>query len=437
MSSSQIRSFRHTATVVALEVETALCQVAAAVEKEAEIVGRQREGERKRKAVNKSTAVREKDLDGKSAEVRKRRTILAEYLKEIVDGYAPFSFVPSSPFNVFSRVFVHRYRDLDPNIRAECVKAMGSWFTHYPAHFLDGSYLRYVGWVLSDSSTPVRLEAVRALAVVYAQSEYVGSLTHFTERFKPRLIEMARGDTELSVRTAVIGVLCAIDGNALLEDEERERICLLLFDAEARVRKAVSSFVAGVWQEGADERVSAVAGRNKGEQVKSRAGVKASAMLLVKWGKALDRASEAAEEESEVGEGDGVPGRRIHLPSSSGVDPRGRIVLAVEALWDEVEAVNDWECILDVLLLDHSAGRDEDMDGPDSLVESARNAVDPAWRLSEVEETVVLEVLVASLRRAKLASTTGKKVRLASLFVLMVLMSCFSSRATKRWWDLT
>lgn len=91
MSSSQIRSFRHTATVVALEVETALCQVAAAVEKEAEIVGRQREGERKRKAVNKSTAVREKDLDGKAAEVRKRRTTLAEYLKEIVNGYAPLS----------------------------------------------------------------------------------------------------------------------------------------------------------------------------------------------------------------------------------------------------------------------------------------------------------------------------------------------------------
>ncbi|KAG6380328.1 hypothetical protein JVT61DRAFT_8438 [Boletus reticuloceps] len=392
MSSSQIRSFRHTATVVALEIETALCQVAAAVEKEAEILGRQREGERKRKAIHKSTAVREKDLDGKAAGVRKRRTILAEYLKEIVDG-----------------VFVHRYRDLDPNIRSECVKAMGSWFTHYPAHFLDGSYLRYVGWVLSDSSTPVRLEAVRALAIVYAQSEYVGSITHFTQRFKPRLLEMAGGDTELSVRTADIGVLSAIDSNALLEDEERERICLLLFDAEARVRKAASPFVAGVWQEVADERVSAIAGRNKGQRTKSRAGVKALAMLLVKWGKALDRASEAAEEDSETDEGDSGPSRRTHLPLSCGVDPRGRIPLAVEALWDEVDAVNDWECILDVLLLDHSAGRDEDMDGPESLAESARNTVDPAWRLSEVEETVLLEVLVASLRRARLASTAAKK----------------------------
>ncbi|KAG6380324.1 hypothetical protein JVT61DRAFT_8434 [Boletus reticuloceps] len=49
------------------------------------------------------------------------------------------------------------------------------------------------------------------------------------------------------------------------------------------------------------------------------------------------------------------------------------------------------------------------MDGPESLAESARNTVDPAWRLSEVEETVLLEVLVASLRRAKLVSTAAKK----------------------------
>lgn len=86
MSSSQIRSFRHTATVVALEVETALCEVAAKVEKEAEVIGRQREGEKKRKANNKGTGAKDKQLEGKAAEVRERRTKVAEYLKEFVDG---------------------------------------------------------------------------------------------------------------------------------------------------------------------------------------------------------------------------------------------------------------------------------------------------------------------------------------------------------------
>ena len=105
-------------------------------------------------------------------------------------------------------------------------------------------------------------------------------------------------------------------------------------------------------------------------------------------------------------------------------------MLAVEALpaWDEVDAVNDWECILDVLLLDHSACRDEGMDGPDSLSEPARNTVDPAWQLSELEVTVLPEVIMTSLRRAKLASTTRRKVRLTSLFSLMALRSCSSRR---------
>ncbi|KAI6015155.1 hypothetical protein F5J12DRAFT_519559 [Pisolithus orientalis] len=397
MSSSQIRSFRHTATVVALELETALSQVAAAVEKEAEILGRQREGERKRKASNKASGVREKDLEDKVAAVRKRRAALAEYLKEIVDG-----------------VFVHRYRDLDPNIRAECVKALGAWFTYYPAHFLDTSYLRYVGWVLSDLSTPVRMEAARALNAVYAQSEYVSSLTHFTERFKPRLLEIAGGDTELGVRTAVISVLSAIDGHGLLEDEERERVCLLVFDTEARVRRAIAVFVAGVWAELVEERMAATTSKGKSkasDKVKARVGVKVLAMLLVKWGKALDRTSESMEEESVLsGESGVVTRQRVHPPYMTGADPRSRIALAVEALWGEVDAVGDWEEILEVLLLDHSAGgKDDDIDGPDSLVESASNTVDPSWRLEEVEESVLLEVLVASLRRAKAVAASGKK----------------------------
>jgi cohesin complex subunit SA-1/2 len=99
MSSSQLRNFRHTATVVALEILTALCDVAAAVDKEADVLDRQKAGERKRKAGNKTKAVtsREKELEGKAAEVRQRKASLAEFLKELVDrcatltaSYAPY-----------------------------------------------------------------------------------------------------------------------------------------------------------------------------------------------------------------------------------------------------------------------------------------------------------------------------------------------------------
>lgn len=90
MSSSQVRGFRHTATVIALEIETALADVAATVEKEAEVIGRQREGERKRKGTNKSNAGRDKDLEAKAAAVRDRRTKVSEYLKDFIDGWVDY-----------------------------------------------------------------------------------------------------------------------------------------------------------------------------------------------------------------------------------------------------------------------------------------------------------------------------------------------------------
>ncbi|KAI0698963.1 hypothetical protein C8T65DRAFT_719862 [Cerioporus squamosus] len=402
MSSSQLRSFRHTATVIALEVETALCDVAASVEKEAEVVSRQREGERKRKAANKGKdakagSAREAELEKKAAEIRERRSKLAEFLKEFVDG-----------------VFVHRYRDLDPNIRAECVRAMGLWFKKYPGHFLDGAYLRYVGWVLSDAQTQVRLEAVRALALAYDQTAYISAaaLQHFTERFKPRLVEMAVGDIELSIRVAVVQVLQTIESHGLLEDEQTQQLCLLVFDEEARVRRAVSGFVKGVWEQTVEERL---VGRKASDSDKHRAGVKALGMLIVNWGRALDKQADdgngADGEDSDLGEG---PSKRVQakeVASLVGPNPKGRTALVVEALWDEVEPVRDWETLLDVLLLDHSATDEQSRPASRSKGKQAASdeTVDEAYRLEEVEEAVLLEMFVATLRKALADAATAKK----------------------------
>ncbi|KAG5641552.1 hypothetical protein DXG03_004787 [Asterophora parasitica] len=400
MSSSQIRSFRHTATVVALEVENSLCDVAASVEKEAEVVGRQREGEKKRKSSNKGSGARDKELEAKSQEIRKRRTKLSEFLKEFVDG-----------------VFVHRYRDLDPNIRAECVRAIGLWFKKFPGHFLDATYLRYVGWVLSDSNTHVRLEAVKSLSGVYDQADYIGSLNHFTERFKPRLIEMATSDTEVPVRVAVLQVLGAIEGHSLLEDEDRETLCLLVFDEEAKVRKAVGQFVKGVWEETVEERL--VGKKKLSKEDRQRAGLKGFAMLLVKWCQntvGIGDDEDTQEDNTEV-EGAAQANKRRGVAALVAMEQRGRTAHAVEALWDEVEIVRDWESLLDLLLLDHSAAEGEESQETTSrsrgrangITHTPDSTVDEAWRLEDLEESILLEVLVAALRRAKAEAAGGKK----------------------------
>lgn len=393
MSSSQLRSFRHTATVIALEIETALCEVAAAVEKEAEVIMRQKEGEKKRKAGKAGS--RDKELEKKGAEIKDKRAKLAEFLKEFFDG-----------------VFIHRYRDLDPHIRAECVHAMGAWLKTFPAHFLDGQYLRYIGWVLSDTTTLVRLEAVRSLVALYAKQDYIVSLQSFTTRFKPRLIEMATCDTDLAVRVVVIQVLGAIDSNSLLEDEQRAALCLLIFDTDARVRKAVSNFVQNVWTEATEQRL--VGKRNPTAEETKRAGLKALSRLFLQWGRALDSSSpqvEAGDDDSSSEDAS----LNAHICSSSF---RSRIALGIEALYDEIEVVSDWEAMLDLLLLDHSASNETSAGGtpvPSRRKRGKKNKeieyeVDECWRLEEVEETILLEMLLATLQKAKADAAAGKKV---------------------------
>jgi cohesin complex subunit SA-1/2 len=319
----------------------------------------------------------------------------------------------AAPVLILRRVFVHRYRDTDPAIRTECVHAIGQWFQKYPAHFLGKeNFLRYVGWVLSDASTAVRVASVKALEEAYKQTDFVATLTNFTERFKSRLVEMARRDTDLHVRTAVVQVLAKIDENGYLEDEQREELCLLVFDEEPRVRAAVAGFVNGVWKEATEERL---VGRDVGEQEKSWTGLKALAGLLVKWGKALDKA-EAGDDAGDDDESQTrASGSRPSVATLPGAEKDGRIPLVVDALWDEVEAVSDWQNTLELLLLDHSANTEAPPTSgrgrkSKNAKAAATSSLDDAWRLEDVEEGVLLEVLVSSLQYISAEVSSNKKV---------------------------
>lgn len=53
--------------------------------------------------------------------------------------------------NVVRRVFVHRYRDKDPLIRAECLRQLGTFMARYPSKFVDAQHLHYVDWALTDA----------------------------------------------------------------------------------------------------------------------------------------------------------------------------------------------------------------------------------------------------------------------------------------------
>ncbi|KAJ3761453.1 hypothetical protein EV360DRAFT_37795 [Lentinula raphanica] len=411
MSSSQIRSIRHTSTVIALEIEAALSQVAKEVEKEVELAGRMKEGERKRARTKgnatTSTKGKDKELDAKLRETKARQEKLEEFIREFIDG-----------------VFIHRYRDLDPVIRTECISSLATFFETLPSHFCTGSdYLRYVGWVLSDPAASVRLAAVKALQVVYegagagdsskkssGEGVVIPALRHFTTRFLPRLLEIAQFDVDTGVRVAVMHVLGYVDELALLPEEDRNKLGTLVFSDEGRVRKGVSRFVSGVWE----ERVEQKLGENeKADTDRDKIGIKSLAHLLVRWGRALDRdrrkksLQEGEVDNEDVNDEETASDEIDGTASDSDTNHafiRGRLGLVVDALWDDMDVVRDWEGILDMLILDHSASGSEGESGkgpnPHGTV-STTARVDQSWRLSEAEEGVLLEILVASLRRTK------------------------------------
>jgi cohesin complex subunit SA-1/2 len=129
-TSSRLRSFRHTTTVIALDFITALCKVAVEVSKEFNTASRQRDAEAKRPHADQK---RLKTMEQNVHEHHEQKVKIDEYLKEMFDG-----------------VFVHRYRDAEPSIRCECVRALGQWMQIFPEHYLDGDHLRYLGWNLTD-----------------------------------------------------------------------------------------------------------------------------------------------------------------------------------------------------------------------------------------------------------------------------------------------
>ncbi|SNX85606.1 related to Nuclear cohesin complex subunit [Melanopsichium pennsylvanicum] len=378
MSSSSLRSFRHTATVIALWTISAFNEVNAHATKDLATATKQRDAEKKKARADKS---RLKDLESKVVESRKLKSRLEEYINEFINS-----------------VFVHRFRDFDASIRTECVEALGSWMKKYPTQYLQSSYFRYIGWVLSDVDANVRMAAVQAMTGLYARDSFVSSIRHFTEMFKGRLVQMATGDVELGVRIATINVLVMIDKHDLLDDEQRDLLATHIFDVEPRIRDAVASFLSNILDEmvseGASELGSSTASKKKGKQAEeqqqeqAKLRFKCLAELLVKYGHRLDAGDSAAA----TMQRDAADELTVVIDGAK----EGRVGMAVEALWDAVQDMQHWRPLIELLLLDHS---DKAAAGRSKGSAATENAAPAAYRLVSEEEAILIEALVAILRK--------------------------------------
>jgi len=175
-----------------------------------------------------------------------------------------------------------------------------------------------------------------------------------------------------------------------------------------------------VWAEQVEEAIERQ-GRNKKQKDGDREniGAKQLAALLVRLEALIDEETSQAGEEPRTAYVTRPVSAR--LPGSSGVE--SRVILAVDALWSHIDAVNEWKSLLDLLLLDHTIGDDstsprkrkktsrKDAEAEtESAADEEPEKVDDRWRLEEKEESLLLEVFGASLVKALAEAEAAKTV---------------------------
>nr|CAH8872682.1 unnamed protein product [Trichobilharzia regenti] len=226
LTDSQVRAFRHTSTLAAMKMMTALVDVALNVSINRDNTQRQYEAERS-KMQNRRASDRLEVL-------MQRRQELEENMDE----------VKNMLIYIFKGIFVHRYRDSQAEIRAICMQEIGVWMRRYPAMFLDDSYLKYVGWTLYDRIGDVRLQCLRALQPLYEDPALINNLELFTSRFKSRLVDMTLDkETEVAVQ-AVKLVSCILKhSDSVLEDKDCENIYELVYCTHRPLAQAAAEFL--------------------------------------------------------------------------------------------------------------------------------------------------------------------------------------------------
>uniref|UniRef100_A0A8C4MRK2 Cohesin subunit SA n=1 Tax=Equus asinus asinus TaxID=83772 RepID=A0A8C4MRK2_EQUAS len=171
LSDSQVRAFRHTSTLAAMTLMTSLVRVALQLSVHKDYNHRQYEAERSK---------------GPGQRAPERLESLLEKRKELQEHQEEIEGMMNA---LFRGVFVHRYRDVLPEIRAICIEEIGCWMQSYSTSFLTDSYLKYIGWTLHDKvrHREVRLKCLKALKGLYSNQDLTARLELFTSRFKVKL----------------------------------------------------------------------------------------------------------------------------------------------------------------------------------------------------------------------------------------------------------
>lgn len=370
MSTADFRPFRHTAALISLTIMNALCDVAREVTTTVSTSRKQLESEKKKKSVNKG---RVDSIQTAIQEGEKKLESVDEYLQ---DG--------------INTVFVHRYRDVDPRIRCECMTALGRWIRNYREFFFEGQYLRYLGWMLSDEAAATRSVAVTQLLSLYENKDNIAGLRSFTERFRQRMVEMAAQDADVGVRALAVELLDLIRDAGLIEPGDIDIVGRLVFDSEPRVRKAAGGFFVANIQDVFDsitdevsDEIDELFGDEDDEQFTSpqRSWIKFKCLSDVL-------------QVYDTQENEQKPERSVSASRDvlSGVPMGSRFILATEAIYPHLEELSHWQSLAGYLLYDHSQITDA------TAGDDTTGVIKNLYKMQEGQEVILLEVLCSAVK---------------------------------------
>ncbi|KAL7583375.1 hypothetical protein Lser_V15G41636 [Lactuca serriola] len=221
LSCTPPRVYRHVASMVGLQMVTSFIGAAKILAAHRQTTQRQLTAEKKKN----SEGPHIDSLNKRLSEMHEKITMIEEMMRKIFTG-----------------LFVHRYRDIDPEIRMSCIQSLGTWIISYPSLFLQDLYLKYLGWTLNDKNAGVRKASVLALQNLYDVDDNVPSLGLFTERFYKRMLDLA-DDLDLSVAVCAISLVKQLLRHQLVPDDDLGSLYDLLIDDPPEIRHAIGALV--------------------------------------------------------------------------------------------------------------------------------------------------------------------------------------------------
>ncbi|KAK7284692.1 hypothetical protein RJT34_19442 [Clitoria ternatea] len=319
LSCTPPRVYRQVASMMGLRLVTSYITIANMLGAQRETTRRQLDAEKKKR----TEGPRVESLNKRFSDTHERITLLEEMMRKIFTG-----------------LFVHRYRDIDPSIRMSCIESLGAWILSYPSLFLQDLYLKYLGWTLNDKNAGVRKASINALQNLYEVDDNVPTLGLFTERFSRRMIELA-DDIDVSVAVRAIGLVKQLLRHQLIPEDDLGPLYDLLIDDPPEIRHAIGALVY-------------------------------DHLIAQKFNSSIQSGSEGeTDNTSEV-----HLKRMLRILEEFPQDPILSIYV-IDDVWEYMTAIKDWKCIISMLLEEN-----------------------PSVELSDNDATNLVRLLCASVKKA-------------------------------------